>query len=152
LVSTVSTPDRAGARLTGQVVLCRVAGRVVGVELGTVREIIPARRPTRLPGAGTYVAGLVNVRGTIVTVIDLAARLADVPAKGTGSIVLIEHGAKLVGVAVDEVLDVRRTAELELETEAEALVPGGAVRAVGRLDGEVVALLDIHDIIAQVLA
>ena len=132
--------------------LCRVAGRVVGVELGTVREIIPARRPTRLPGAGTYVAGLVNVRGTIVTVIDLAARLADVPAKGTGSIVLIEHGAKLVGVAVDEVLDVRRTAELELETEAEALVPGGAVRAVGRLDGEVVALLDIHDIIAQVLA
>jgi purine-binding chemotaxis protein CheW len=117
-----------------------------------VREIIPARRPTRLPGAGTYVAGLVNVRGTIVTVIDLAARLADVPAKGTGSIVLIEHGAKLVGVAVDEVLDVRRTAELELETEAEALVPGGAMRAVGRLDGEVVALLDIHDIIAQVLA
>jgi purine-binding chemotaxis protein CheW len=133
-------------------VLCRVAGRVVGIELGTVREIIPARRPTRLPGAGTYVAGLVNVRGTIVTVIDLAARLADVPAKGTGSIVLIEHGAKLVGVAVDEVLDVRRTAELELETEAEALVPGGAMRAVGRLDGEVVALLDIHDIIAQVLA
>ena len=125
---------------------------MVGVELGTVREIIPARRPTRLPGAGTCVAGLVNVRGTIVTVIDLAARLADVPAKGTGSIVLIEHGAKLVGAAVDEVLDVRRTAELELETEAEALVPGGAVRAVGRLDGEVVALLDIHDIIAQVLA
>jgi len=152
LASTVSTPDRAGARLTGQVVLCRVAGRVVGIELGTVREIIPARRPTRLPGAGTYVAGLVNVRGTIVTVIDLAARLADVPAKGTGSIVLIEHGAKLVGAAVDEVLDVRRTAELELETEAEALVPGGAMRAVGRLDGEVVALLDIHDIIAQVLA
>lgn len=134
--------------------LCRVAGRVVGVELGSVREIIPARRPTRLPGAGTFVAGLVNVRGTIVTVIDLAARLGggDAPAKGTGSIVLIEHGAKLVGVAVDEVLDVRRTAELELETEAEALVPGGAVRAVGRLDGEVVALLDIHDIIAQVLA
>lgn len=134
--------------------LCRVAGRVVGIELGTVREIIPARRPTRLPGAGAHVSGLVNVRGTIVTVIDLAVRLGrtDAPAAGPGSIVLIEHGAKLVGVAVDEVLDVRRTAELELETEAEALVPGGAVRAVGRLDGEVVALLDIHDIIAQVLA
>lgn len=154
MASTVSTPDRAGARLTGQVVLCRVAGRVVGVELGTVREIIPARRPTRLPGAGPYVSGLVNVRGTIVTVIDLGARLgrADTSAVGTGSIVLIEHGAKLVGVAVDEVQDVRLTAELELETEAEALVPGGAVRALGRLDGEVVALLDIHDIIGQVLA
>lgn len=128
-----------------------------GVELGTVREIITARRPTRLPGAGPYVSGLVNVRGTIVTVLDLAARLAGADeraaaSRGGGSIVLIEHGAKVVGVAVDEVLDVRRVAELELETEAEALVPGGAVRAVGRLDGEVVALLDIHDIIAQVLA
>ena len=140
-------------------VLCRVAGRVYGVELGTVREIIPARRPTRLPGAGPFVSGLVNVRGTIVTVLDLAARLAGTGAgrgagapTGIGSIVLMEHGAKLVGVAVDEVLDVRPVAELELETEAEALVPGGAVRAVGRLDGEVVALLDIHDIIAQVLA
>jgi hypothetical protein len=40
---------------------------------------------------------------------------------------------------------------VELGTEAETLVPGGAVRAVGRLDGEVVALLDIRDIIAQVL-
>jgi len=134
-----------------------VAGRVYGVELGTVREIIPARRPTRLPGAGPYVSGLVNVRGTIVTVLDLAARLAGAgeradASRGVGSIVLMEHGAKVVGVAVDEVLDVRRVAELELETEAESLVPGGAVRAVGRLDGEVVALLDIHDIIAQVLA
>lgn len=137
--------------------LCRVAGRVYGVELGTVREIIPARRPTRLPGAGPYVSGLVNVRGTIVTVLDLAARLAGAgervdASRGVRSIVLMEHGAKVVGVAVDEVLDVRRMAELELETEAESLVPGGAVRAVGRLDGEVVALLDIHDIIAQVLA
>lgn len=128
-----------------------------GVELGTVREIIPARRPTRLPGAGPYVSGLVNVRGTIVTVLDLAARLAAAGERaeaqpGVGSIVLMEHGAKVVGVAVDEVLAVRRVAELEMETEAEALVPGGAVRAVGRLDGEVVALLDIHDIIAQVLA
>jgi purine-binding chemotaxis protein CheW len=134
-----------------------VAGRVYGVELGTVREIIPARRPTRLPGAGPYVSGLVNVRGTIVTVLDLAARLAAAGERaeaqpGVGSIVLMEHGAKVVGVAVDEVLAVRRVAELEMETEAEALVPGGAVRAVGRLDGEVVALLDIHDIIAQVLA
>jgi chemotaxis signal transduction protein len=68
-----------------------------------------------------------------------------------GSIVLIEHGSKLVGAAVDEVLDVRREADVELGTEAETLVPGGAVRAVGRLDGEVVALLDIRDIIAQVL-
>jgi purine-binding chemotaxis protein CheW len=143
-----------------QLVLCRVTGRVYGIELGRVREIIPFRRATRLPGAGAQVAGLVNVRGTIVTVLDLAVRLASEAertdgagrmGRTEGSIVLIEHGSKLVGAAVDEVLDVRREADVELGTEAETLVPGGAVRAVGRLDGEVVALLDIRDIIAQVL-
>lgn len=126
-----------------------------GIELGTVREIIPFRRATRLPGSGVHVAGLVNVRGTIVTVLELSTWLAaTAPAVGRaeGSIVLIEYGSKLVGAAVDEVLDVRGVADVELGTEAEALVPGGAVRAVGRLDGEVVAVLDIHDIIAQVLA
>lgn len=144
--------------LPRQLVLCRVAGHVYGIELGTVREIIPARRATRLPGASAHVSGLVNVRGTIVTVIDLGIRLAPdaraAAARGgeAGSIVLIEHGTKLVGVAVDEVLDVRREVDLELGTEAESLVRGRAVRAVGRLDGEVIALLDIHDIIAQVLA
>lgn len=161
MASTVSIPD--GATLPRQLVLCRVAGRVYGIELGTVREIIPFRRATRLPGAGPYVAGLVNVRGTIVTVIDLGLRLASeargawtdaesAPPRLVGSIVLIEHGSKLVGAAVDEVLDVRREADVELGTEAELLVRGRAVRAVGRLDGEVIALLDIHDIIAQVLA
>ena len=135
--------------------LIRLAARTYGIGLDSVREIIPFRRATRLPGTDVQVAGLVNVRGTIVTVIDLGARLDEgagaAASREGGSMVLIEHGAKLVGVLVDEVLDVRKLTDVELGTDAAALVPGGAVRAVGRLDGQIVALLDIHDIISQVL-
>ena len=52
-----------------------IAGTVYGCDIGTVREIVPVRRATRLPGAPDYVRGLINLRGAIVTVIDLSRRV-----------------------------------------------------------------------------
>src|SRR5688572_29558867 len=86
--------------------LFRVAGDVYGCDIDRVREIITFRRATRLPGAPPYVQGLINLRGTIVTVLDLGARLDPTrqPMRDAGgSIILVEHGARVVGVAVDEV-------------------------------------------------
>lgn len=131
----------------------RLANGTYGIELDTVREIIPFRGATRLPGASCNVAGLVNVRGTIVTVIDLGARLDGAPAaRDRCSVILVEHGGKVVGAAVDEVLDVRRTADVEVDDGGTDVAADAAVRAVGRLGGGVITLLDVHGIISQVLA
>jgi purine-binding chemotaxis protein CheW len=151
LASTVSVPESAA----DQLVIFRLADRVFGIELGIVREIIPRRPATRLPGAPSYVSGLINVRGTIVTVIDLAARLAAGTAATDGSVILVDHGARVVGLAVDEVLDVQRTADAALVPGAGKTLPqgaGGIVSALGRMDDRVLVMLDAHDIIAQVLA
>lgn len=130
----------------------RLASRAYGIEVDAVREIIPFRRATRLPGAPHFVVGLINVRGTIVTVLDLGARLDRAPsARGDGAVILVEHGARLVGAVVDEVLDVQRLPEAEMEAGVGDVTTGGAVRALGRLGDEVIALLDIGDIISQVL-
>jgi purine-binding chemotaxis protein CheW len=132
-------------------VIFRLASRAYGVEVEAVREIIPFRGATRLPDAPHFVAGLINVRGTIVTVLDLGARLDGAPSARTGgSVMLVTHGAKLVGALVDEVLDVRHLHEEELDPALSGGA-GGAVRALGRSGNEVVALLDIGDIISQVL-
>jgi purine-binding chemotaxis protein CheW len=152
LASTVSidSPDEGVAP---QLVIFRLGTRTYGIELDAVREIIPFRRATRLPGAPPYVAGLMNVRGIIVTVLDIGVRLdATAPDRSTGSVMLIEHGTKVVGAAVDEVLDVRRVSDVEIGAGGEDIAPGGAIRALGRLDGEVIVLLDIRDLISQVLA
>jgi purine-binding chemotaxis protein CheW len=131
----------------------RLGERTYGIALDTVREIIPVRGTTRLPGAPTYIAGLVNVRGTVVTVFDLAMRLVGIPvAPGRGSVILIEHGSRIVGVMVDEVLDVRRATDVELDDGVDGFAPGQAIRALGRLDGALITLLDIHEIISQGLA
>jgi len=128
---------------------------VYGCDIDCVREIIPWRKATRLPGAPVHVQGMVNLRGTIVTVLDLAARLEpDAPPldelHAGRSIILVEYGTRVVGAAVDEVMDVQGIAPEPVE-EASAGARGGLVRGLGHLEGEVVVLLDIHMLITQVL-
>jgi purine-binding chemotaxis protein CheW len=150
----------AGTRAMGNVT-------TYAVDVEDVREIIPMRRLTRLPGAPSHVLGLINVRGTIVTVIDLARRLepqtpvwqdADVseplltapPAEPPteGAILLVRRGHGLVGLAVREVLDVR---SLDLSEIENAILSSGAVRGVVQHDDTPIVVLDLHALIKQVL-
>ena len=131
--------------------LFSVADRVYGCDIGAVREIIPYRRATRLPGAPGYVQGLINLRGTLVTVLDLGRRLDATRAPvREGSIILAEHGARLVGIAVDEVMDVQAITEEPIASNAVDAMRG-FVRGLGRLDDGVVVLLDVHALVTQVL-
>jgi purine-binding chemotaxis protein CheW len=130
--------------------LFRVAGKVYGCDIDAVREIIPYRRATRLPGAPPFVQGLINLRGTIVTVLDLGTRIDPArPPVRDGSIILATHGTRVVGVAVDEVMDVQAITEEHVEHH------GGArdalIRGLGHLESDVVVLVDIHTLVTQVL-
>ena len=135
--------------------LFRVAERTYGCDIDAVREIIPYRRATRLPGAPAYVQGLVNLRGTIVTVLDLGMRLDPArPPVREGSIILAQHGTRNVGVAVDEVMDVQAVNEEPVDSGAPggiAETAGGLVRGLGHLEDDVVVLIDIHTLVTQVL-
>src|SRR6478672_8530994 len=98
-----STETLLESRAIARTLLFRVAGKVYGCDIEAVREIIPYRGATRLPGAPPFVQGLINLRGTIVTVLDLGTRLdpARQPVRdGSGSIILATHGTRTVGVAV----------------------------------------------------
>jgi purine-binding chemotaxis protein CheW len=145
-----STETLAETRSTARTLLFRVAGKVYGCDIEAVREIIPYRRATRLPGAPPFVQGLINLRGTIVTVLDLGARIDPArPPVRDGSIILATHGTRVVGVAVDEVMDVQGISEEHVEAH------GGArdalIRGLGHLESDVVVLIDIHTLVTQVL-
>ena len=134
-----------------------VGARLYGCEVALVREIVPFRPCTRLPGAPPYVCGLVNLRGTVVTVIDLGLRLGGAPAdRADGSIVLVEHGPRLVGLAVDELRDVHRFEPDAVQPAGDGVGEGGsaggaAIRAVARAGAEVVLLLDVGTIVTRAL-
>lgn len=139
------------SRTAARTLLFRVADRVYGCDIEAVREIIPYRRATRLPGAPKYVQGLINLRGTIVTVLDLGTRLdaGRAPVR-EGSIILATHGTRVVGVAVDEVMDVQAIEEEPIAASSGDL-PRGLVRGLGHLDDGVVVLVNIHALVTQVL-
>ena len=114
-----------------------VGGTTYGIPVAQVREVIRPAAITRVPGSPTSVLGIVNVRGAVVTVLDLSVLLTQDRAVTTGSIVLLEHGSRLVGLAVQTVRDVRAGHSVDEiasggPTEDEVVVPLDAAALCAR--------------------
>lgn len=114
-----TTPDAADDERP-RVLVVEVDGGLCALPVEWVREVIRPRAITPIPGAPPVARGLVNVRGMVVTVLDLAEALraervtdpsaprdAAVRAVLPPSVVLLEHGGRMIGVAVNAVHDVR---------------------------------------------
>jgi purine-binding chemotaxis protein CheW len=85
-----------------------VAGQRFGIDIMTVREIRAWSQVTPLPRVPDYVTGVVNLRGTVLPVIDLAARLGWGPTDATtrNPIIVIEYEGQLRGLIVHDVADI----------------------------------------------
>src|SRR5687768_6868641 len=100
--STAIPPEQGsdGDRL----LIVELRGGLYGIDSTTVREIVTVLEPTRLPGAPAYVRGVVNLRGQLLTVVDLGHRLTGHPSTAAeGSIVVIMSSDRVLGVLVEDV-------------------------------------------------
>lgn len=127
-----------------------VSSRLCACELDAIREIVPYRQATRLPGAPPFVTGLINLRGTILTVMDMGLRLGASPIDPVkGSIVLAEAGTRVIGLGVDELRDVQRVPRTQIEP-ADGEIGSGLVSGVLQVGEDVAMLLDVRAIIKQI--
>ncbi|MCY1125364.1 chemotaxis protein CheW [Frigidibacter sp. RF13] len=119
--------------------------------LSAIREIRSFSHATPLPHRPGWVMGVVNLRGTILPVIDLGRRLGLASTdKGAGTlgarpvIVVVESAGRLLGVAVERVRDITRIADRALEPPpACATGPGGSfLRALAVEADTVLRVLD----------
>jgi purine-binding chemotaxis protein CheW len=151
LDSTASIPEAVAT----PTLLFRVGANLYGCDIADAREIIPLRPATRLPGAPPFVRGLINIRGTIVTVLDLGQRLD--PKRGptkTGSILLVRHNDRVVGIVVDRVEDVRALSTIIEGADAGVKGGGGTagiVKGIATSRDATVVILDLDALIKQVL-
>lgn len=148
-VSLKHMADQTAVRL----VLFRLGSLVCAAPATGVREVIPAGSPTRIPGASGSVSGLLNVRGTLLTVVSgsRVIGLAD-SEEPPESVLVLDLNGRSVGLAVDEVLDLVEVQEDQLE-DGEAL-PGidqRLVRQVGHHGGRVFAVLDVEALVMPLL-
>jgi purine-binding chemotaxis protein CheW len=134
----------------------RVGSLACAAEADVVREILPRQPTIRIPGAPATVAGLVNVRGSLVTVVEgwRALDQAAPEASEAGTVVLLDVGPERrpLGFTVDEVLDFLAIPSDQLE-QRETLpgVDPRLVRAVGRRGGQVFVVLDTEALLGPIL-
>lgn len=142
--------ETAAARSGRQYLTFTVAGEAYGFAIARIREIIEYGRVTPIPMMPAFVRGVINLRGRVLPVIDLAARFGGRPAETTrrSCIVVVEaaagSGTADLGFVVDSVCEV-----LEILPSAIEPAPtfGQQLRAdfiegMARLDERFVVLLD----------
>ena len=118
----------------------------LGIEVRQVQEVIRAQAMTRVPLAPRSVRGLINLRGQIVTAIDLRERLGLAPLDGERApmnvVVRTEEGA--VSLLVDEIGDVMETDEAEFEDPPATIDPVARelIRGVYKLPDRLLLVLD----------
>jgi purine-binding chemotaxis protein CheW len=137
---------------TRRLLVFEIAGNGYACEMDVFREIAPTQEMTRLPGAPDTVCGLINLRGTIVTVIDGGTALGK-PAfkRADGLILLVDYVERLVGFGVDDVRDIQDVPIDQFGPVSETATPAGAVTSVIEVEGERVLVLDIKTVVQQVI-
>lgn len=90
------------------VIAFRLADQDFCIDIGLVREIRGWSPTTVLPHAPAYVRGVINLRGSVVTVVDLSARLGFGPSEPTHRhvVIIAMHGERVVGLLADLVSDI----------------------------------------------
>jgi purine-binding chemotaxis protein CheW len=127
------------------------AGQLFGLRLERVRDVFVPRGLSKVPLAPAEVAGLLNLRGRIVTAIDLRLRLGLPPREdgGTPVAVGIEERGELYGLIVDRVGDVLRLKPSSYEANPVNLDPRWAQLCTGvyRLDHDLMVVLDVDKVL-----
>jgi purine-binding chemotaxis protein CheW len=131
-----------------QLVVFKLGDEEFGVDISQVREIIKLVEITKMPNSPVFVEGVINLRGSIATVIDLRKRLG-IESNGNSEdtrIIIVELGNDIVGMIVDSVTEVLRMSVRDIDESAllTSQVEAEYVRGVGKLEDRILILLDLN--------
>ncbi len=129
-----------------------VATETYAVPLEAVQEIIRFQRVTPVPDVAPHIAGVINLRGTVVPVVDVRVRLGleRRDADGRTCIIVVQFRDMSVGLLVDTVSEVVKVPLNGVEVPPRSGATGdasGMIRGLVRVDDEVKILVDIETLL-----
>lgn len=131
----------------------QVGRETYGVPITALHEIVRVPTITAVPDAPAYMEGVINLRGKIVSVIDLRKRFGEkqITASKRNRILVVEHQGKLSGLIVDSASDVLKIPAADIEPSPEAFLEGGlsCVTGLGKSQGRLIVLLDMAKLLEQ---
>ncbi len=147
-------PEQTDALTETQLVVFDLAAEYYGVDIGDVREIIRMQTVTRVPGAPSFVEGVINLRGRVVPVVDLRKRLNLTVGEQTkeSRIVVVDIAGRDVGVIVDGVTEVLRIPLSSIEPASTMItnVDSDYLRGIAKLETKLVILLDLNKVLSAI--
>lgn len=137
---------------TTQVIAFTVGEQTYGVEITAVREIRAWSGATPLPNTAPFIRGVINLRGTIVPVVDLKARfrLGATDPGPTHVVIVLAIGPRWVGMLVDAVSDILAIASAEVHDVPDVTEGADADLLAGIVthQDQMVSLLRIENLLA----
>ncbi len=122
-----------------------------GVDINHIREIIPLQAITDVPGVPNYVRGITNLRGRVITVLDLRVKLGldKTPPTASTCIVIVEHAGEPLGLIVDDVSEVLQFSEDAIDHPSRTVsgLNNDYMTGVARVGDELLVVLDLEAVL-----
>ncbi len=141
----------------GQFITFRLEQEIFGVPIETVHEVLDYVTVTRVPGAVSFLKGVINLRGAVVPVADIRVKFGMSATVLTESSCIIvvevdlseEEGKISVGVLADQVLEVAEISSSDMQTHPDmgTGVPPRYLRGLGKLGENFFMVLDVDSVI-----
>jgi purine-binding chemotaxis protein CheW len=147
----MTTANQGGESAITEYVTTMIGGQLFGLPISRVQDVFMPERLTRVPLASRDVAGVLNLRGRIVTAIDMRARLGlpkeetDRPPMAVG----VELRGESYGLLIDSIGEVLKLPDEGREVNPVNLDPRMAKMSAGvhRLDGQLMVVLDVDRVL-----
>jgi purine-binding chemotaxis protein CheW len=125
----------------------KVGRETYGVPITSLHEIVRVPEVTAVPDAPAYMEGVINLRGKIVSVLDLRKRLGEpaIEPNRSNRILVVEHNGKLSGLIVDSASEVLKIPASDVEPSPTDSLAGGlnCVTGLGKYQGRLIVMLDM---------
>jgi purine-binding chemotaxis protein CheW len=131
----------------------RIGRETFGVPIALVHEIVRVPDITSVPDAPDYIEGVINLRGKIISIVDLRKRFGerDITAHKKNRILVVEVENKMVGLVVDSASEVLKIPPSEIDAPPNVFEEGelNYVTGVGKLGGRLIILIDLSKILQR---
>lgn len=136
-----------------QLVGFRIGKETFGVPIGVVHEIVRVPEITSVPDAPEYVEGVINLRGKIISIVDLRKRFGEtqIESNRKNRILVAEIDHKIIGLIVDAASEVIRLPHGEIEAPPEVFEENELkyVTGLGKLNERLVILIDLTKVLQK---
>lgn len=150
LVAKISENVHVGAR---EYLTFRLDQEEYGIDILKVQEIRGYEQPTRIANAPAFIKGVVNLRGTIVPIVDMRLKFncAQADYNSFTVVIILNLRDRVVGIVVDSVSDVMELSAENIRSapDVESAIDNGCILGLGSVGERMLILLDIEQLMSN---